>query len=449
MTVASPTELKSPIGLAEERLLQHERESILMTMLCRNARLEEFEGLELWTSEEVPTRFILVRHYDTSSGAVNVKTAEYPWGNPALAEIGLVPSTNGGETAPMRNTTTEQGGLACVHSVGYSGSILEFHDLRDAIELYAKYTTLNDPLQANDTIRFCCPSMVKQVLPVDDSVLSSIVVSIQALAEPPSMEAVVACVQEQVQLLAPCQVSNNSFLDVTTSRTAKFFAEYFDVRVMPKVIDGLDKVAVPGPFQITWATCDLPLVDRHTLFGGHDSFTTCFTARRPVSSELDLINRTLYPETTLLSGPPPNEFDIDFTKIESDADTRTTCMIRNIPNKYTQTMLIDMINETHFGLFDFIYLRMDFKNKCNVGYAFINFVEPQSIVSFARRVLGKRWPRFNSDKICHLTYARIQGKVALVEKFRHSKVMMEPASYRPKVYHSHPPYCGMEESFPY
>lgn len=131
-------------------------------------------------------------------------------------------------------------------------------------------------------------------------------------------------------------------------------------------------------------------------------------------------------------------------------------------------MLIDMINETHYGQYDFVYLRMDFRNRCNVGYAFINFIDASSIISFGERVMGKRWPRFNSDKICHLSYARIQGKTALLDKFRHSRypgicthartrssfslpcrVMLEPASYRPKVYYSSADMRGIEEPFPF
>lgn len=43
------------------------------------------------------------------------------------------------------------------------------------------------------------------------------------------------------------------------------------------------------------------------------------------------------------------------------------------------------------------------------------------IVSFVLECAGRRWVRFNSDKVCAITYARIQGKVALMAKFRRSR----------------------------
>lgn len=57
-------------------------------------------------------------------------------------------------------------------------------------------------------------------------------------------------------------------------------------------------------------------------------------------------------------------------------------MIRNIPNKYVQTSLLDEINKNHQGKYDFMYLPIDFQNQANVGYAFINFVHPLFILDF-------------------------------------------------------------------
>lgn len=103
----------------------------------------------------------------------------------------------------------------------------------------------------------------------------------------------------------------------------------------------------------------------------------------------------------------PDTFVINLHNLFSGKDKRTTLMIRNIPNKYNQKMMLQLLEEQFEGVFDFFYLPIDFRNKCNVGYAFINFVHPIYILRFFDRFNAQTWPRFNSDKICELTFGRI------------------------------------------
>ena len=78
-------------------------------------------------------------------------------------------------------------------------------------------------------------------------------------------------------------------------------------------------------------------------------------------------------------------------------------MIKNIPNKYTQKMLLAAIDESFRGTYDFFYLPIDFKNKCNVGYAFINMIRPVYIINFVDRFNYRKWEKFNSEKVRVLT----------------------------------------------
>ncbi|RPB25334.1 hypothetical protein L211DRAFT_115750 [Terfezia boudieri ATCC MYA-4762] len=143
-----------------------------------------------------------------------------------------------------------------------------------------------------------------------------------------------------------------------------------------------------------------------------------------------------------------NKNTVDLERIAQGLDTRTTVMLRNIPNKVDQPALKDFLDSTSRGKYDFLYLRIDFKNMCNVGYAFINFIDPMDIIAFVVAKSGKRWNKYNSDKVLDVTYANIQGTDQLVEKFRNSSVMDQPDAYRPKLYHSSGPLAGQEAAFP-
>ena len=102
-----------------------------------------------------------------------------------------------------------------------------------------------------------------------------------------------------------------------------------------------------------------------------------------------------------------DQFTLDIDSILNGHDDRTTIMIKNIPNKYTQQMLLQTIDRTQRDNYDFFYLPIDFKNNCNMGYAFINFVDSIFIVDFFYEYDGTKWAQFNSDKICKITYGRI------------------------------------------
>ena len=54
---------------------------------------------------------------------------------------------------------------------------------------------------------------------------------------------------------------------------------------------------------------------------------------------------------------------IQLDMIKKGHDSRTTVMIKNIPNKYTQKMLLQTIDKKFRGTYDFLYLPIDFKVK--------------------------------------------------------------------------------------
>ncbi|RYP71664.1 hypothetical protein DL771_004615 [Monosporascus sp. 5C6A] len=144
---------------------------------------------------------------------------------------------------------------------------------------------------------------------------------------------------------------------------------------------------------------------------------------------------------TSFYNPNTHHNHVDVNRIREGTDVRTTIMLRNIPNKVDQQMLKDIVDQSSKGKYDFMYLRIDFANDCNVGYAFINFVDPLDIIDFVNARGNKRWNCFKSDKVAEISYATIQGKDCLVQKFRNSSLFYT-------VNGPHPEMAGKEEPFP-
>ncbi|KAK6541625.1 hypothetical protein TWF694_007425 [Orbilia ellipsospora] len=143
-----------------------------------------------------------------------------------------------------------------------------------------------------------------------------------------------------------------------------------------------------------------------------------------------------------------NKNILDIQSIVHGYDLRTTIMIRNIPNKLTQATVKAWLDQVSYRKYDFFYLRIDFKNHCNVGYCFVNFLSTKDIIDFVRQRIGMKWSQFQSEKIVEVAYANIQSKHALIEKFRNSSVMDQKYEFRPRAFHTTGELVGLDMEFP-
>ena len=61
---------------------------------------------------------------------------------------------------------------------------------------------------------------------------------------------------------------------------------------------------------------------------------------------------------------------------------------------------------------------------------------------------GRRWTCFRSGKVCAITYARIQGKQAMIQRFQNSSLLAESLEVQPRLFVSQGPDKGKPERFP-
>ncbi|KAK4433673.1 protein terminal ear1 [Sesamum alatum] len=140
------------------------------------------------------------------------------------------------------------------------------------------------------------------------------------------------------------------------------------------------------------------------------------------------------PSFPLPSKPPMEEFS---------PPPKTTVMIKNIPNQLRRDFLLDFLDSYCYSYsleYDFFYLPMDFRTKNNLGYAFVNFTTGGAALRFMQILQNYRWDivktdegSFVSKKICNITWARIQGKEGLVERFQNSTFACDDLDFLPVI----------------
>ena len=74
-------------------------------------------------------------------------------------------------------------------------------------------------------------------------------------------------------------------------------------------------------------------------------------------------------------------------------------------------------------------------------------MEPVQIVDFYNEFNGHKWRNFNSEKVCALTFARIQGKQAMIARFQNSSLLEKDEAYKPLLFVSTGPDKGKPEPF--
>ena len=133
--------------------------------------------------------------------------------------------------------------------------------------------------------------------------------------------------------------------------------------------------------------------------------------------------------------------------LQRSEDERTTVMLRNLPNNYTRATFLGMLDGEGFsGLYDFVYLPMDFDRRANLGYAFVNLCKPETVSRFWKAFDGfSKWA-LPTAKVCQVGWSGpYQGLQAHIERYKNSPVMHKsvPDDFKPMIFSA-----GMRRAFP-
>lgn len=122
-------------------------------------------------------------------------------------------------------------------------------------------------------------------------------------------------------------------------------------------------------------------------------------------------------------------------KGQKSEQQRTTVMLRNLPNNYTRSMLLELLDAEGFaGKYDFLYMPIDFRTHAALGYGFVNMACYKDAEDLMQVFEGlARWA-LPSSKVCSASWSQPhQGLDSHIVRYRSSPLMHEavPDEYRP------------------
>jgi hypothetical protein len=136
-------------------------------------------------------------------------------------------------------------------------------------------------------------------------------------------------------------------------------------------------------------------------------------------------------DTGSASGDAVSSVDVD--EIEA-----TTLIVQNIPNRYSRTTLLTLLDESGYqNLYNLVYLPTDFMTSVNFGYAFVHFVSSKVANRFKKEFHGFSGWNCNSSKTCSVDFCAEQcGLDSLIKRYQNCPVMHElvPDEYKPALF---------------
>ncbi|CAK0891462.1 unnamed protein product [Prorocentrum cordatum] len=126
-------------------------------------------------------------------------------------------------------------------------------------------------------------------------------------------------------------------------------------------------------------------------------------------------------------------------------ESKTTVAIRNVPIHISRNQLLQCIDSWGFaGLYDFLYLPIDFAKFQNFGYAFCNLTTPQHAQRFLAESDGLSWGEHGEGQLV-VNWSLSQGLDEHLDRYRNSPLMHESVrdECRPVLLR-----CGVRAAFP-